>query len=155
MTKPAQSLPVLNGKTDPWYSQGLQFGCTQCGNCCTGAPGYVWITPEDMRKMAEYLGLAFEEFTRKYVRHFKQGYSLIEKPNFDCIFLERTGGKATCRIYPVRPTQCRTWPFWKENLKSETAWKKAAETCPGMRDTAAPHYGLEHIEKCKNHPESP
>jgi len=25
----------------------------------------------------------------------------------------------------------------------------------GMRDTAAPHYGLEHIEKCKNHPESP
>ncbi|HTV47391.1 MAG TPA: YkgJ family cysteine cluster protein [Phycisphaerae bacterium] len=154
MDKQPKSLPVLN-QAEPWYSQGLRFRCTQCGNCCGGSPGYVWVTPENMRQIADYLKLDFEDFTHRHVRHFKQGYSLIEKPNYDCIFLERTGGKATCRIYPVRPAQCRTWPFWKQNLKSETSWTRAAQTCPGIRDATAPRYELEQIEKRKNHPESP
>ena len=59
-------------------------------------------------------------------------------------------------IYPVRPTQCRTWPFWEDNLKSPQAWKNASERgrgCPGMCDAEAPRYPLEHIEKCRQHPE--
>jgi Fe-S-cluster containining protein len=58
-------------------------------------------------------------------------------------------------IYPVRPMQCRTWPFWDQNLKNGKAWKSASERCPGMCDAEAPHYALEHIEKCRQHPESP
>ena len=26
-----------------WYSEGLRFECTQCGACCSGEPGYVWV----------------------------------------------------------------------------------------------------------------
>jgi Fe-S-cluster containining protein len=37
-----------------------------------------------------------------------------------------------CTIYPVRPLQCRTWPFWTDNLSSPDAWNRAAQTCPGM-----------------------
>ncbi|MDA0802418.1 MAG: hypothetical protein O2819_01485 [Planctomycetota bacterium] len=31
-------------------------------------------------------------------------------------------------------SQCRTWPFWTENLASPAAWKlaKAKTPCPGM-----------------------
>ncbi len=37
-----------------------------------------------------------------------------------------------CAIHEVRPNQCRTWPFWTENLRSQAAWERAAERCPGM-----------------------
>jgi Fe-S-cluster containining protein len=37
-----------------------------------------------------------------------------------------------CGIYPVRPLQCRTWPFWDGNLASAENWNAAAKRCPGM-----------------------
>ena len=40
----------------PWYKDGLQFTCTQCGDCCTGAPGVVWVTDDELREIADYLG---------------------------------------------------------------------------------------------------
>lgn len=156
-------LPLAGGSPtvdpDVWYAHGLRFECTQCGNCCSGAPGYVWVTVDDMHKIADHLHLEFAEFTSTYVRQVGKKYSLIEKPNYDCVFLTRNSqGKAGCSIYPVRPMQCRTWPFWDSNLKSPTAWKNASERgggCPGMCDADAPRYELAHIEACRQHPESP
>jgi len=43
--------------TTPWYHAGLQFQCTQCGSCCTGAPGYVWINKEEIAALAAVLKL--------------------------------------------------------------------------------------------------
>jgi Fe-S-cluster containining protein len=153
------SLPVAgdagSGKDAVWYAEGLQFACTQCGGCCSGAPGYVWVTLEDMNKIAAFLKMSFEDFARTYVRQIGDKYSLTEKYNYDCAFLTRRNGKTGCMIYPVRPTQCRTWPFWNDNLKSENAWERAAEKCPGMKVTEGAKFGLEHIEKCRTHPESP
>ena len=39
----------------PWYAGGLRFHCTACGECCTGVPGYVWITADDLARMASVL----------------------------------------------------------------------------------------------------
>ena len=36
----------------PWYADGLRFTCTMCGKCCTGEPGYVWTTDEELAKSA-------------------------------------------------------------------------------------------------------
>jgi len=109
-----------------------------------------------MERMANYLKMTFDDFTRKYVRQIGTRYSLMEKPNYDCIFLTRdTPGKAGCSIYPVRPTQCRTWPFWTDNLKSPETWNRSGAKCPGMRDSDAPRYDLQHIETYRQHPESP
>ena len=159
---PPRSIPLpVSGPppeidTTVWYADGLQFACTQCGNCCTGSPGYVWLTLDDMERIAGYLRLSFDDFTRTYVRRVGERFALLEKSNYDCTFLQPDGkGKAGCRIYPVRPVQCRTWPFWTENLKSTSAWERASGTCPGMRDKSAPHYALDHIETCRQHPESP
>ena len=33
-----------------------------------------------------------------------------------------TPGRAVCSIYRARPAQCRTWPFWPENLLSKRDW---------------------------------
>jgi uncharacterized protein len=159
---PARCVPLPVSGADPeidptvWYARGLRFECTQCGNCCTGSPGYVWVTMEDMDRMAAFLRMPFDEFTRRYVRQVGGRYSLIERQHFDCVFLTRDGtGKTGCAVYGVRPTQCRTWPFWTENVKSESAWERAGAGCPGIRGGTGPVYGLGHIERCRQHPESP
>ena len=34
----------MTADSPEWYRDGLRFECTRCGACCTGAPGYVWVT---------------------------------------------------------------------------------------------------------------
>ncbi|WP_292388868.1 YkgJ family cysteine cluster protein [Methanosarcina sp. UBA5] len=46
------------------------------------------------------------------------GWILRRKRNGDCIFLERDIHK--CRIYPVRPMLCSTYPFYIEGLRLQT-----------------------------------
>jgi Fe-S-cluster containining protein len=111
-----------------WYRQGLRFECTRCGACCTGAPGFVWVSSEEIAKLAEFRNESIDEFTRLYVRQVGHRYSLIEKPGGDCIFWDRERG---CTVYPVRPTQCQTWPFWPENVASPESWERVKAVCPG------------------------
>ncbi len=112
----------------PWYRDGLAFECTRCGACCTGAPGYVWVDPAEIARLADHLGLPFETFTRRYVRQVGERLSLLEQPNGDCIFWNRDAG---CTVYPARPEQCRTWPFWSENVETPEDWQHVCRICPG------------------------
>ncbi len=118
----------------PWYKNGLRFKCTECGKCCTGAPGFVWLTLEEMEAIAKHLDITLDLFKRKYVRMRNNRYSLIEKKskNNACVFLEEN----KCQIYQARPKQCRTFPWWKENLNTEESWKLAAIDCEGINDQA-------------------
>jgi len=119
--------------TKPWYKKGLRFSCTECGKCCTGEPGYVWITYKEAEKMAEFLKMPLDEFIQMYTRQVDGDLSLKEYPrSYDCIFLR--DGK--CQVYGARPTQCRTFPFWPENVESKEAWEKAAHRCEGIKDDA-------------------
>jgi uncharacterized protein len=113
---------------DPWYRDGLAFTCTKCGACCTGAPGYVWVNLEEIGKLAEFRGLSVEEFGVQFVRQVGDRLSLIERPGGDCIFWDR---KVGCTVYPARPIQCQTWPFWPENVASPQDWKHVTRICPG------------------------
>lgn len=114
--------------SDLWYRDGLRFTCTRCGACCTGEPGFVWVEDEHLRAIAEFRGESVEEVTRTYTKAARRGRSLREKLNGDCVFFDRAAG---CTIYPVRPPQCRTWPFWESNVETAAAWKKTCEVCPG------------------------
>ena len=87
--------------------------------------------------MADHLGLDVDAFRRAYAKREHGRWTLQEirtgRGEYDCVFLRRDEqGKALCSIYAVRPTQCRTWPFWSENLRSQRAWRAAAKTCPGI-----------------------
>lgn len=132
---------------EKWYGGGLRFECTQCGNCCSGPPGYVWVTREDIARIAESLGRSDGVLDRKYVRRVGLRYSLTEKPDGDCVFLKRKDGKSYCGVYDARPLQCRTWPFWSQNLRSANSWRQASETCPGMNN--GKHYGFVAIEELR------
>ena len=111
----------------PWYREGLSFSCTRCGDCCTGAPGYVWVEQEEIEELAKFLGLSPGKFGERYLRKVGRRYSLLEKPGGDCIFFD-----SGCTVYPARPVQCRTFPFWRSHLKSQRAWDEIAGECPGI-----------------------
>ncbi len=125
--------------TQPWWRDGLRFSCTQCGNCCTGGEGAVWYSPAEGAALAKLLGLSQDDFEKRHTRQIGQRRSLNETPTsfgLDCVFLDRTTmpGKAICGVYEARPLQCRTWPFWPENIETPAAWEKTRRRtpCPGM-----------------------
>lgn len=128
MSESNNSLPMLPSR--PWFWKGLRFKCTECGKCCTGAPGFIWVSEHEISEMAQFLAISVELFKRKYVRKRDNRYALVEKKsqNNDCIFLK----DKKCQIYHARPLQCRTFPWWKENLNSEESWQHAAQSCEGI-----------------------
>ena len=106
--------------------------CEACGgHCCTGASGYIWTKYEEIEKIASFLELSIEDFGSTYLRKAGHRYSLIEKEiapeNFACIFFDEA--QKRCSIYPVRPRQCRTFPFWEEFKEDEDEVRKE---CPGI-----------------------
>jgi Fe-S-cluster containining protein len=113
----------------PWYQDGLRFQCTQCGDCCTGAPGFVWVNQEEVESLAQKLGVTVDEFERTYVRRVGVRRSLVEFANGDCVFFD--GKTRKCKVYDARPRQCRTWPFWESNVKDRESWKQTCQVCPG------------------------
>ena len=126
----------------PWYQDGLNFTCSQCGDCCTGAPGVVWVTDEELQAIADYLGKSIGEIRLMHTRLVRGRVSLREFQNGDCTFFDAE--KRHCKVYPVRPTQCQTWPFWTSNISSEQKWKQVCEDCPGAGTGA--FFSLEEIE---------
>jgi uncharacterized protein len=126
----------------PWYAGGLRFECTQCGNCCTGTPGFVWVTHEELVALASAIGEEPEAFADKYVRKVGLRSSLREFPNGDCVFFDTDTRR--CTVYEVRPRQCRTWPFWDSNLRRAEDWEKTCGVCPGSGQ--GPLYQLGDID---------
>ena len=127
----------------PWYSTGLKFTCSQCGDCCTGAPGYVWVNNEEITALAQLVGMSLEQFEDQYVRRVGARKSLKEFPGGDCVFFDSQSRK--CNVYAARPRQCRTWPFWDSNLKTAEDWKHTCSVCPGSGQGKL--YSLEEIEE--------
>jgi len=136
-------LDVLTAEV-PWYADGLK---------CTGSPGFVWISDDEVERLAQFMKLTAQETRSRYCRKVGRRWSLNERRtpegNYDCVFLtsipdapaakkELSPGEAIphkrrgCSIYPVRPLQCRTWPFWHSNLEDQEMWERAGSKCPGL-----------------------
>ncbi len=116
-------------RKEVWYSNGLRFHCTQCGDCCSGSEGYVWVNQEEINAMAARLGVSPLTFEERFVKRVGVRRSLTERANGDCVLLDEKTRK--CTAYEERPRQCKTWPFWDSNLRTPEAWAEAAEACPG------------------------
>lgn len=131
----------------PWYRDGLRFTCTECGDCCTGAPGYVWVNQEEIAALAKLLGLPDAgEFERLYVRNIGMRKSLREYPNGDCVFFDSQA--RCCTVYEARPRQCRTWPFWNSNIRTPKHWEETCKICPGSGNGRL--FSLKEIESARS-----
>ncbi len=133
----------MSRAADPWFRDGLRFECTRCGNCCIGFSGTVTVTAPEIVALAARLELDEPTFCERYTRCMSDGtVSLREKPNYDCAFWARGHG---CLVYEDRPMQCRTWPFWRGNVKGRRRWNEEARHCPGMNQGRL--HALDEIEE--------
>ena len=113
------------------YSKGMRFQCQKSSNCCVsrGSYGFVYLSKKDILRLSIYTDLSIKDFIKLYCEktygfvHFKE-----RRKNSECQFLE----KKRCSIYKARPTQCRTWPFWSENMKTKIWNEEIRSFCPGI-----------------------
>jgi Fe-S-cluster containining protein len=114
-----------------YTSEPLRFECTQCGRCCSGGGEYhVFLTQRESEAIRGELGVGAAWFRRRYLRRLDTGELTVAlRDDGRCGFLD-AGGR--CRVYGARPTQCRTYPFWPELLRSKAAWRAEAARCEGI-----------------------
>ena len=113
-----------------WYADGLRFTCRpDCGRCCTrhGDYDYVYLERDDVRALASHFEMSATEFRRRHTRK-DEGHTVLRMDGPQCPFLEGS----RCTVYEARPRQCRTFPFWPENLKTRRRWESLATFCPGI-----------------------
>jgi len=106
--------------------------CLTCdGNCCIGESGYIWISKLECEKLAKFLNITLEQLAKNYLIKVGYKYSLKEKKistnNYACVFFDLE--QKRCSIYDVRPTQCRTFPFW-EYYKDKI--EEVKKECPAI-----------------------
>ncbi|MDR1485386.1 MAG: YkgJ family cysteine cluster protein [Planctomycetaceae bacterium] len=127
-----------------WYREGLRFGCQSCGSCCGGGPGFVWVTQAEIDCLAVRFGISSELFEKLFVWMLQDGRrSLKEYPNGDCVLLDEK--KRMCKFYEERPIQCKTWPFWSQNVLKKQLWDATSQNCPGCNRGRL--YSVEEIEE--------
>ncbi len=110
-----------------FFDGGIQFTCRQCGRCCTGESGTIYVAPAELPHIAEFLGVSPDALIARDLYAFKDSYSIRELADGRCRFYR--GG---CLIYDVRPFQCRAFPFWFANLRSAARWREVERACPGI-----------------------
>lgn len=101
-----------------------EFECQRCGNCCR-RHGIVRLTNAEAETVAEFLHMDIYAFTEKYTELLpdRSALTLTELENGDCIFFD---GDSGCRINPVKPKQCRDFPYvWR--------FENWTEVCAGAR----------------------
>ena len=116
----------------PFHAGGLRFDCTRCQRCCRHQPGYVFLSQNDLEQLAAFLELPAGEVRARYCREVEWGggvrLSLRERADYDCVFW----GEGGWSVYPSRPLQCRSFPFWPAHLSDRESWDAAAAECPGI-----------------------
>jgi uncharacterized protein len=106
----------------------LKFECQPgCTNCCR-QQGFVYITEQDLVRIAKFIKMPAADFERRYVYRTRHLLRLRMPRHSQCHFLLEGG----CSIHPVKPTQCRIFPFWPELTGDKREWRKAASWCPGI-----------------------
>jgi uncharacterized protein len=105
--------------------------CETCaGNCCIGESGYIWVDKKEAEQIAHFLNLSVEDFYNIYLKKVNYKFSLKEieyNGGYKCVFFDET--QKGCTIYPVRPKQCISFPFW-EHFKTNI--KEVEDECPGI-----------------------
>lgn len=128
-----------------YYKQHpLRFACTGCGKCCTGNNDhFVAVTHHEQKLIQRFLKISWRWFRRRYIERYEDGQEGLRLgDNGRCSFL---GQDNRCRIYAVRPSQCSTYPYWPELVRSRSAWQREAHRCEGIG--RGPVVSRSHIDR--------
>lgn len=107
----------------------FSFECTKCGKCCFG-PGKVYFAKKDLKLIQNYFKIQdqdWENFKKKFI-DLEENQLYIHQPKDKCFFLNKNN---QCSIYPIRPLQCKSFPFWPSNFSCIQNLQNLIRECPG------------------------
>lgn len=112
--------------------RGLRFECTQCGECCwtRGAYSHVYLTTGDLENLAKATGTTVKEARERFTFRDENGWTELDFSGGRCVMLNADTN--LCTIYDLRPTQCRTFPFWPEMIRRGAWTAEAKRICEGV-----------------------
>ncbi len=102
-----------------------KFVCRRCGACCRLPDGIVRVSDVEVGRIASFLGMDEAAFIEEETELApdRRGLILRSRPDGACVWLDDDN---LCRINPVKPLQCRTFPHNWTNADSEAY-------CPGLK----------------------
>ena len=115
-----------------WWAEGVRFTCQpDCGRCCDEPGVIVYLSRNDVVRLAQHANLTVPEYLKKDCTTTLDGRYVLRSNQSDgiCIYLDEN---KQCTIYEVRPQQCKAFPWWAENLRSQRSWKQVKASCPGL-----------------------
>jgi Fe-S-cluster containining protein len=120
ITHPSSFLPV---------PLSVHYTCQRCTACCRW-PGLVKVGDGEIAAMAQLLDVTEYNFVQRYtrLRPNRDGLSLIEKENGECVFLEGRD----CVVQAAKPIQCAGFP----NTWNFPGWREACEAVPSLKASA-------------------
>jgi Fe-S-cluster containining protein len=106
----------------------VQFECQSgCTKCCE-QQGFVYLTEEDIPRLAKFLEMTVRAFENQYVYRTRNLRRLRVPRHANCEFL-KSGG---CSVHLAKPLQCRAFPYWPELVGNKKNWNKTGTWCPGI-----------------------
>lgn len=107
----------------------FSFSCRRSGRCCSqGLGGRVWLTPDDVTRLAKHFALPEATFRERHT-FVDGGRTSLRMDQGRCTFLEGTN---QCTVYEARPAQCSSWPYWDQVLTRPEGLERAMAICPGI-----------------------
>ncbi len=93
------------------------FHCRCCGECCRIKEGIVRVSDDEIARIAAFLGVSEADFIEQETLLAPDRKSLMLKslPDGTCAYLSEDN---LCRINPVKPDKCRSFPFEWTNSDS-------------------------------------
>ena len=101
--------------------------CTRCANCCKILT--IKLSASDAERLAEHLNMTTDAFVETYLATDEEGnHKFRQQP---CQFL---GADDRCRIYSVRPTDCRGYPHTNQKWFTSRTMSHASNAliCPAV-----------------------
>ena len=109
-----------------------EFVCQCCGACCRIADGICRVNAQEIAHIAAFLGMSEADFIARETELAPDRKSLMLRntPDGACVWLDN---QSRCRIHPVKPDKCRTFPMEWTNANS-------ADVCPALRAIRKPTF---------------
>ena len=106
------------------------FACRGCGACCRIPHGIVRVSAAEIARIAAFLGENEASFidAETELAPDRKGLILKSRPDGACAYLTADN---RCRIHPVKPDKCRTFPYEWTNPDS-------FQVCPGLQAIQGP-----------------
>lgn len=117
----------LEGEVPYFEDEALRFECTQCGACCE-RPGVIYMEDEDIARIAEHLKISVEEVQSEMLTQEGGLWVIKVTRSRQCRFYV----DKKCTIHDIKPLQCKSYPFWPENVCTRADWLEVKPDCEGI-----------------------